>query len=163
MLLKRILMSFLLLTTAWSVQAETTKFYDLAFPNLEGNEVSLSEYEGKVVLLNFWATWCPPCVREMPSMQRLQDKFADQPFEIVAINAGESADAIEAFLLGLDNELTFTILLDEKSRSFQEFRIPGLPMSYLISKDGELLETIMGGREWDDEKQVTLVETALKS
>lgn len=136
--------------------------YELSFQNTDQETVSLSKYKGKAVLLNFWATWCPPCIKEMPSMQRLQDHFSDQDFEIVAINAGEDSVSVNSFLMELDTELTFTILLDEKNRSFNEFGIKGLPMTLLFDKEGQLIETILGGKEWDHPESIALINEALK-
>lgn len=140
---------------------DSQMFSDLTFPNLQGETVNINQYRGKVVLLNFWATWCPPCVKEMPSMQRLREKLADQPFEIVAISAGESAEQVEAFLLELDTELTFPILIDEKGVSFMALGIRGLPMSFVLDKEGKSVQTIMGGREWDEEKQLEMIREVL--
>lgn len=139
-----------------------SSLYNLSFPNVEEQDIQLSEYKGKVILLNFWATWCPPCVKEMPSMQRLHDKFPEQDFEIVAISAGESHAAVESFMMSLDTELTFPILLDEKGRTFKDFGIRGLPMSFLFDREGKLIKTISGSREWDEEREVQLIENAIQ-
>lgn len=139
-----------------------SSLYNLSFPNVEEQDIQLSEYKGKVVLLNFWATWCPPCVKEMPSMQRLHDKFPEQDFEIVAISAGESQAAVESFMMGLDTELTFPILLDEQGRTFKDFGIRGLPMSFLFDREGKLIKTISGSREWDEEREVQLIKSAIE-
>lgn len=139
-----------------------SSLYNLSFPNVEEQEIQLSEYKGKVILLNFWATWCPPCVKEMPSMQRLHDKFPEQDFEIVAISAGETQAAVESFMMSLDTELTFPILLDEKGRTFKDFGIRGLPMSFLFDREGKLIKTISGSREWDEEREVKLIENAIQ-
>ncbi|WP_370280781.1 TlpA disulfide reductase family protein [Pontibacterium sp.] len=139
-----------------------SSLYNLSFPNVDEQEIQLSEYKGKVILLNFWATWCPPCVKEMPSMQRLHDKFPEKDFEIVAISAGESQAAVESFMMGLDTELTFPILLDETGRTFKDFGIRGLPMSFLFDREGNLIKTISGSREWDEEREVQLIESAIQ-
>ena len=139
-----------------------SSLYNLSFPNVDEQEIQLSEYKGKVILLNFWATWCPPCVKEMPSMQRLHDKFPEQDFEIIAISAGETQAAVESFMMSLDTELTFPILLDEKGRTFKDFGIRGLPMSFLFDREGKLIKTISGSREWDEEREVQLIEDAIR-
>ncbi|WP_372833525.1 TlpA disulfide reductase family protein [Pontibacterium sp.] len=149
-------------TASSGVSASNSVLYKLSFPNVENQEISLSEYKGKVVLLNFWATWCPPCVKEMPSMERLHQKFAGQDFEIVAISAGETQAAVESFMMELDTELTFPILLDEKGRTFNELGIRGLPMSFLFDRNGKLVRTISGSREWDEQREVKLIESVLK-
>jgi len=140
----------------------TDSVYQLEYPSPDGKSVSMESFKGKVVLLNFWATWCPPCIKEMPSMQRLRDKVGTEDFEIVAINVGESADAVDAFLMARDPELTFPILLDENGSAFKKLGVMGLPSTYLFSAEGELLETIVGGREWDDSNHVDMVREAIK-
>ncbi|MCO4758350.1 MAG: TlpA family protein disulfide reductase [Oceanospirillaceae bacterium] len=149
-------------TASSGVSASNSVLYKLSFPNVEKQQISLSDYKGKVVLLNFWATWCPPCVKEMPSMERLHQKFAGQDFEIVAISAGETQAAVESFMMELDTELTFPILLDEKGRTFNELGIRGLPMSFLFDRNGKLVRTISGSREWDEQREVKLIESVLK-
>lgn len=148
-------------TASSGASASNSVLYKLSFPNVDKQEVSLADYKGKVVLLNFWATWCPPCVKEMPSMERLHQKFAGQDFEIVAISAGETRAAVESFMMELDTELTFPILLDEKGRTFNELGIRGLPMSFLFDRNGKLVRTISGSREWDEQREVKLIESVL--
>lgn len=149
-------------TASNGASASNSVLYRLSFPNVEKQEIPLSDYKGKVVLLNFWATWCPPCVKEMPSMQRLHQKFEGRDFEIVAISAGETQAAVESFMMELDTELTFPILLDEKGRTFNELGIRGLPMSFLFDRDGKLIKTISGSREWDEQREVQLIESTLQ-
>lgn len=160
------LIKLLAITALLMIQASYAKsnqeFYSLSFENAEQETVEFSQFKGKVILLNFWATWCPPCIREMPSMQRLKTHLTDQPFEIVAINAGESATTVSSFLMELDEDITFSILLDQKSRSFREFGIRGLPMTLLIDKQGKLVETILGEREWDSEDSIKKIEQLIK-
>jgi thiol-disulfide isomerase/thioredoxin len=152
-----------LLFLSISVFAEDKGLYDINLIDVDSKPVSLSEYKGKIVLLNFWATWCPPCVKEMPSMQRLKNHFADKPFEIVAINIGESSTAVSSFLFELDTELTFPILLDEEGMSYQAFGIRGLPMTLLLDEEGGLILRTLGGKDWDSEAAIQLIDEALNS
>jgi thiol-disulfide isomerase/thioredoxin len=161
MIFRRFFASLLLLISSYSFADDSMMFNDIAFPNLDGREVNMTEHRGKVVLLNFWATWCPPCVKEMPSMELLRQKYADQDFEVVAINAGEDTETVEAFLLQMDEELTFPILLDKSGASFSTLGIRGLPMSFLLNKEGRSVMTFLGGREWMDSTQVKLIEKEL--
>lgn len=163
--MKSFLSIFLLLSLCFSSYASETdkvSIYELSFNNVDQQSISLADFEGKVILVNFWATWCPPCVKEMPSMQRLRSHFDSHPFEIIAINAGEDATTISSFLLELETELTFPILLDEQNRSFNEFGIRGLPMSILFDQNGKLVETILGGREWDSPEAISKIEKLLE-
>ena len=159
MTLRRFMLSFLLLISSFSYADESMMFSKLSFPNLEGHEVSMTEFRGKVVLLNFWATWCPPCVKEMPSMELLRHKYKDQGFEVVAINAGEDTETVEAFLL--ERDLTFPIILDKRGVSFMALGIKGLPMSFLLNKEGRSVMTFLGGREWLKPAQTKLIEAEL--
>ena len=86
MFFRHIFASLLMLLATYSYADDSMMFSELKFPNTDGDIINMTDYKGKVVLLNFWATWCPPCVKEMPSMQRLKERYADDGFEIVAIN-----------------------------------------------------------------------------
>ncbi len=135
--------------------------YELSFADLQRNPTPLEQYRGKLLLLNFWATWCPPCIREMPSMTRLQQHFGSQDLAVVAVNVGESPEAIARFRQQLDTPLAFELLLDESGTAFQELGVPGLPMSYLYDREGRLLETVTGGHEWDSPERIALINTWL--
>ncbi|MGB0205922.1 MAG: TlpA disulfide reductase family protein [Neptuniibacter sp.] len=134
----------------------------LSLVNVEEQPVALESYKGKVILLNFWATWCPPCIKEMPSMQRLRDQLENQPFEVVAINVGETSTTVSSFMLELDDELTFPILLDQEAASFGKLGLRGLPMSLILDDQGNVVEKVLGGREWDDEQSVELIMREVK-
>jgi len=108
---------------------------------------SLESYRGRVVLLNFWATWCKPCEEEMPSMERLYRSLSDVPFEIVAVSVDESAEPVRAFRQSYG--LSFPILLDAEqdvARAYQTFRFPE---SFLIDGEGRVVQRYVGPRQWD--------------
>lgn len=160
--LKELFLSFtLLLFVCLPVKADSL-FDGLALVDVDEQPASLESYQGKVVLLNFWATWCPPCIKEMPSMQRLRDHFQDQAFEVVAVNVGESPTTVSSFLLELDTELTFPILLDQEARSFGQLGLRGLPMTLLLDQNGNVLEKILGGRDWDSPNSLQVIADAIK-
>ena len=122
---------------------------DFTLPDTDGNPVRLSDLRGKVVLLNFWATWCPPCREEMPSMQALWLDLRDEDFIILAVNVGEEDDAVFAFANEFPTPLSFPILMDKKSAVLNDYPIIGLPTSFIIDKDGNMAFQTVGGREWD--------------
>jgi thiol-disulfide isomerase/thioredoxin len=122
---------------------------DFVLENMDEEKVSLKELRGKVVLINFWATWCPPCRREMPSMERLYQKINGDNFTVLAINQMEAEDLVFAFTGQLEIDLTFTILFDKDSSVSQAFNVKGLPTSYLIDKKGNIRYRAIGGREFD--------------
>jgi thiol-disulfide isomerase/thioredoxin len=115
-----------------------------------GGKLKLADLRGKVVVVNFWATWCPPCKREMPSLQRLAGLMKGEPFEIVAINAGEDEDQIEGFRGSLDPPLTLRLALDPKGDAMHEFSVAGLPTTFVIDRQGRIAYRAVGGRRFDD-------------
>ncbi len=122
---------------------------DFELPDLDGHRHRLSEYRGKVVLLNFWATWCPPCRREMPSMERLYQKLKGQPFMVLAVDQQESEDDVFIFAGQLDPQPTFPILLDAESQTTALYAVKGLPASVIVDRDGRMAYRAMGGRAFD--------------
>ena len=100
-----------------------------------------------MVLINFWATWCPPCRREMPSMERLSQALKGEAFAVLAVDVGEDADTIQAFTSQLDTTPTFPILLDTRSHAMQAWKVAGLPTTFLVDKQGRIVASAIGGRE----------------
>jgi len=126
---------------------------NFTFPGLDGKMVSLTDFKGKVVFLNIWATWCPPCRDEMPSMERVYQKLKDQDFIILAISIDPSgAEAVTPFVR--DYKLSFPILLDKKGKSQNLFGTTGIPESFIIDKHGFLGQKTIGPREWDSPENI---------
>jgi thiol-disulfide isomerase/thioredoxin len=121
----------------------------LKLKDLDGTGHDLAQFKGRVVLINFWATWCPPCRREMPSMERLSQALKGEAFSVLAVDVGEDADTIEVFTSQLDTLPTFPILLDTKSRTLQAWNVGGLPTTFLVDKRGRIVASAIGGREFD--------------
>lgn len=117
--------------------------------NMDEEKVKLSDFRGKVILLNFWATWCPPCIREIPSMERLHQQVDAEDFKVIAINQMEDADQVFAFTGQLEVDPTFEILFDTTSEVSQDYIVRGLPTTYLIDKNGKVRYRAVGGREFD--------------
>ena len=107
---------------------------DFALPDIDGKVHRLSEYRGKVVLVNFWATWCPPCRREIPSMERLLEQLKGKPFVVLAIDQEETADSVFVFTGQLDPAPTFPILLDRTSAVAPAWGVLGLPTSFIVDQ-----------------------------
>lgn len=117
-------------------------------PRLDGAApISLAQLRGRVVLVNFWATWCKPCEQEMPAMQRLYESLAGTDFELLAVSVDQSADDVKAFRDRL--ALSFPILLDPAKRVSSEYQSYRYPESYLIDRDGRILSRYVGPRDWD--------------
>ncbi len=131
---------------------------DFELQNMDEEKIKLSDYRGKVVLLNFWATWCPPCIREMPSMQRLQQQIGTKNFKVIAVNQMEEIDDVFIFSGQLEKDLTFDILFDTSSRVSQDYAVRGLPTTYLIDKKGNIRYRAVGGREFDHVEVIKIVK-----
>lgn len=125
---------------------------DFELQNLDEEKIRLSDYRGKVVMLNFWATWCPPCVREMPSMERLYHQYKDKNFTVLALNQMEDEDQVFAFTGQLETEPTFPILFDTQSKVSVRYGVRGLPTTFLIDKKGKIRYRAIGGRLFDHEQ-----------
>jgi len=120
---------------------------DFSFPGLDGKMVSLSDYKGKVVLINVWATWCPPCVDEMPSMEKLYQNFKGENFEILAVSIDEAGlKAVAPFMK--KTNLTFPALIDSEGTIKTVYGITAIPESFIIDKQGFLIKKIVGPVDW---------------
>ena len=127
----------------------------LALKDLEGRAHRLSDYRGKVVLINFWATWCEPCRDEMPSIQRLRDRMAGKPFAVLAVNVGEFEVRIEDFFRKY--QLDLTVLRDHSSEVMKAWRVRELPATFIVARDGRIRYSLSGEFDWADEKVVKLM------
>lgn len=134
--------------TAVEQEADAQAVYmapDFELKTLGGKTVRLSDYVGKKVILNFWATWCPPCKEEVPHMQKIYEEYKDQGVEILAVNVTNQDNGREAVAQFAKNYgLTFEILLDEEGFASQNYQVVTLPTSYMINAEGHLIETIEG-------------------
>lgn len=140
-----------------TVVTKTIPASDFALQNMDEETIRLSDYRGKVVLVNFWATWCPPCVREMPSMERLQHRVGEG-FKVIAVNQMEEPDEVFAFSGQLAVDPTFEIVFDSDSKVSQAYAVRGLPTTYLVDKKGNIRYRAVGGREFDHAEVVKLIK-----
>ncbi len=122
---------------------------DFTLEDMDEEMHSFKDLRGKVVLLNFWATWCPPCRREMPSMERLHQKLSTDNFKVIAVNQMEDGDHVFAYTGQLEVDPTFTILFDKDSKVSNSYGVVGLPTTFLIDKQGMVRYRAIGGREFD--------------
>lgn len=133
---------------------------DFNLENLRGGDTGLVDYKGKVVLLNFWATWCMPCREEMPSMEALWQKYKEQDFVIVAISIDEgSKKRVETFIEIFD--LSFPVLLDPESKVNDLYKVSNMPTSFLIDRNGKIISRIVGSDDWASEEAIQLMEKLL--
>ncbi len=133
---------------------------DTELMDMDGVKHKLSEYRGKPVIVNFWATWCPPCRAELPSMNRAWAKVKDEGIEMLAVNMGESEETIFPFTG--DYPIDFTILLDLNGAFALDWRVKGLPTTYVVNPAGQVVYQAVGGREWDDDKILDIVRALKK-
>ncbi len=115
--------------------------------DINGSKQDLASYKGRIVLVNFWASWCPPCRKEIPSMQRLTQKLVGKPFAILAVDSGETGEEAETFLKG--RQLQFSILLDSEGEIAKRWKVFVMPTSFLVDKKGRVRYVFPGGTEWD--------------
>ena len=121
-------------------------------PNLEGEYKNEENYKGSYILINFWATWCAPCVKEIPSLNNLYNRFKDkEKFKMIAINIGQSKEAVKKFLLDKSLPIQFTVLLDEKME-LSDWNIQAIPTTFLVDKKGEIIYKVEGEKEWDSDE-----------
>jgi peroxiredoxin len=133
---------------------------DFTVPGLTGGPLRLSDLKGKVVFLNFWATWCPPCKEEMPSMERLYRRYKDKGFTILAVSIDANTAAVAPFVKWL--KLTFPIGLDPKMTVANQYSVRGLPSTFLIDKRGAIAAVAIGPRDWDGKAAHAAIESLLR-
>lgn len=133
---------------AWSADAPTvgSPAANFTLKDLNGKNHKLSDYRGKLVVLNFWATWCPPCRAEIPSMERTYEALKGRGLTIVGVEVGEGWETVQGFVEQIGAK--YPILLDTSSAVSHQWHVVGLPTSYVIDPQGRIVETIVGGRDW---------------
>ncbi len=122
--------------------------------NLDGEPVSLSDFRGESVLINFWATWCPPCRAEMPYLQQVYDEWSGIGLVLLTINIGESSSKVEEFMQ--DYNLSFPVLLDTKRDVAQKYNVRGIPTTFFIDKDGIIQDMKVGAFQSKEEIESSL-------
>jgi peroxiredoxin len=127
----------------------------LALVDLQGRTHRLEQYRGKVVLINFWATWCEPCREEMPSIRRLRDAFAGKPFEVLAVNLAEPESRIQRFMQ--QTPLDFPVLLDRDTNAAKAWKARILPATFIVGPDGRIRYHHLGELDWSQENVRRLI------
>jgi cytochrome c biogenesis protein CcmG/thiol:disulfide interchange protein DsbE len=120
---------------------------DFELPTLGGKSVKLSDYRGKVVFLNIWATWCPPCKEEMPSMEALYQKLKGQQFEMLAVSIDRKGEEVVGPFVAKYG-LTFPVLLDPDSKTYKLYGLTGIPETFIIDGNGVIAYKVVGAQNW---------------
>ena len=131
----------------------------LALPDLDGRTVDLGAHGGQVVLVNFWATWCPPCVEEIPSLDRLRERLAPRGFEVLAVDVGEPRDQVKAFLEA--RPVRFPVLLDPMGETFKRWKAYAFPTSLLLDRRHRIRYSVYGAFVWDSPEVIEAVSRLL--
>lgn len=165
--MKKVLLLALLLATGLA-QAKDLRPYegealpDFTLSDMQGKSHTLSDYKGRVVMLNFWATYCGPCIKEMPSMQRLKEKMAGKPFVILAVNMAEEPADVEAFLSKHKIKIDFPLLLDPEGEVVEQWMISAVPTTFILDPTGKIRYALYGGLEWDSDEVIRTLNGLLK-
>ncbi len=136
---------------------------DFELEDMDGNRHRLSELRGKVVVLNFWATWCGPCREELPSLEALYRDLRDRGFEVLAINQWETPDQVFSYMGQIDVFPTFPILFDRDSHVSELYGIRGLPTTLVVDRQGRVVYRAIGGRNFDHPEVRGLIEALLEA
>lgn len=129
---------------------------DFTLPALGGGTFRLAEQRGKIVLVNFWATWCPPCLEEMPAMERLWQKHKAAGFLLVAVSVDTDPQKVVPFVTA--HNLTFPIAFDTKMAVADKYGVRALPSSFILGREGDLAALALGPRHWDNKASHRLIE-----
>ncbi len=134
---------------------------DFSVKSIDGKPIKLSDFRGKVVFLNFWATWCPPCRAEMPSIETLYTRYKRQTLQVLAVNVQEESSVVKTFLA--QNLYTFPIVLDPNGEAARLYGIRGIPTTFIIDQQGNLQGALVGGKAWDTPEVFALLDALLKN
>lgn len=131
------------------------QFQDFKVVDLKGSSISRTSTKGKVVLLNFWATWCPPCREEIPSIESLSKSMAGKKFEIFAVSVGEDAATVKSFVA--EQKISYPVYLDSRNLLSSTYASQGIPTTYLLDKTGKFIAGIVGSYKYDNPAFVTFL------
>ena len=131
----------------------------LAHADLQGKKVDLRNLRGRVVVVNFWATWCDACKEELPSLQRLRERLAGRRFEVLTVNFGEFPEKIARYME--KEKVSLPVLLDTQKATAKGWKVGGLPMTFVVDARGRVRYSVFGERDWSEGEPLRLVEKLL--
>lgn len=135
---------------------------DFTLEDMDGETHSLSELRGQVVMVNFWATWCPPCREEMPSMEEIYQALGGKGFQVLAVNQWETPDQVFPYMGQLDVYPSFPVLFDRDSSVADAYGVKGLPTTVLVDKQGRVVYRAVGGRNFNHPEVRALIERLIE-
>jgi thiol-disulfide isomerase/thioredoxin len=147
--------------TAFVVKAQLQIVPDIAFLDGAGQQRAISQWRGRVVLVNLWATWCAPCRKEMPALANLQRKLGGEHFEVVAISVDRKGAEGSAAFLAETGATSLALYVDRSAKVLDELQARGLPATLLIDREGREIGRLLGPAQWDSEDAVRLIEQAI--
>jgi thiol-disulfide isomerase/thioredoxin len=148
--------------TAFVMRKEPVALPDIAFKDGQGNPVTLADWRGRVVLINLWATWCAPCRREMPALDRLQVKLGGEDFEVLAISVDRKGAEASAKFLSETGAENLALYVDETFKVARDLKAPGLPVTILVDRQGREIGRVTGPAEWDSEDALALIGAVIE-
>ena len=165
--IRRILCGVVLLLLGYSASTSGGEFRALPQPvvhsldlaNIDGTRFDLDRYHGNVVVINFWATWCPPCVEEMPELEKLRQRVRSRGFEVLAVNMAEPKQSVRDFATVVD--VSFPLLLDVNGTAVREWGVYALPTSFLVNTQGQVTHAIVGVPDWNGHGVRMLIDSML--
>ena len=131
----------------------------LELPDIHGDVQRISDYSGKVTVINFWASWCSPCVEEIPALNALRQKMENKPFELISVNYAETADTVRNFMDMV--KVDFPVLLDESGRISSSWNVLVYPATYIIAPDGRIAYAVNGAIHWDSDEVINTLTTMM--
>lgn len=131
----------------------------IKLPDSQGNIISKPDFKGKVTVVNFWATWCPPCISEIPSLNRLKQKMQGMPFELISINYAEDKDTIKSFMQQVN--VNFPVLLDHDGEFAKQWKVISYPSTFIIDPSGKIRYGVNAAIEWDNPELIARIKSLL--
>ncbi len=147
--------------SALNWHSEPRELSDVTFQSRDGAETTFADHEGKVLVVNFWATWCAPCREEMPSLAALQDEMASDDFEVITIATGRNPPAaVDRFFeeIGVDS---LPIYMDNSMKVARSMAVLGLPVTIVVDKDGNEVARLTGGADWNSAEAKALIQAMI--
>ena len=138
----------------FQIITENINYFDFNLADINGNRIRLSSHEGKIILLTFWATWCPPCRSKMPALEALHKEMANSNFILIAVNIQENASVVRNFIHS--NGYTFPVALDTNGEIARQYRIRSVPTAYIIDKKGKIAGVSTGAKDWSSDDAIKI-------